>query len=1039
MSTLEGLAKHLRGLLLKRHAVVAALCGAPGIGKTHASRALLRDAPCAHVAAHGTVTFAQLLSLLPVVRKEPAWIAGVRAKLRESQFVDDATVLNALVGVLAALAPFIVQLEDIHELSPERLEALDKLGAAVRRVRGCALLVTSRTPPPAAFDAVHLEPLASSATHALLEAAVGAPLPTEATTWIDQRAAGNPLFTVEFFRHLTRQGFIWNDGRQWHWRVPQGDPLPVTVEALIERALFEAPHSPHATALIGAMATLAPDAEPQLIAVVADLEPEEVRRASAELIAGGVFAGDSAFTHPLYREVALLQLSIAERQHFARRALTWLAQTAPEQASAFIEAAALETDAALAVLEGGAQRLRAQGRHADAARLVQRSLIWRAPEARAPHALEALRALHDVDFTASTALLEVAATLKGPASLVDAAFLAEQLAQRKRESDAQALLERLVGPQITPEAWLEWRVRLAALAGNTARALELADAHPELLHSRQPEVLQCLAHLLAGTGRSAQAVEVAARGLAMPLTTPQRLALLPTAASAHFYQGQYDEAIRLWSQGIELALASELNTPAMKMTISRAQALVRIGQHAQAETDLEFGLKLAQAFGDGRVSLQSLVLLGVVLTERGAFERAEARLLEALELSEPWADLRLNAEMALTELYRVWAVTHAPMLMHKYARQVFRHAQEQGNPVFTLNAHLALSAAELRVGNAPKALDLADAALALARQHERAFQAVSALRCRAAALGALSDPGALEAWRAAMIAAQDLNLAQIAEECRLEMHCLTGDLDGARASLTWFEANHHPLEAATARRYFPQLDAQTPQTAAPSRDPAPSLWLEVLGTIQTGDGSPVRGRKRQQLLAALFEARIAGKTEVTRLELLDALYPDEDETHAASSLKELVRSTRASLGAHAIQTTANGYALGAVQTDAEAFLETGNTALWRGAYLGGLGSGDDAVRESLHLALSLQAEQRLETDPREAARLGKLLLEADPYNLEHLKLTLSALRALGNHQSLKRTYAAARQRMADVGETLPKQWQTFLLIAAEHGANLTAN
>ncbi|PZA06044.1 MULTISPECIES: hypothetical protein [unclassified Meiothermus] len=68
----------------------------------------------------------------------------------------------------------------------------------------------------------------------------------------------------------------------------------------------------------------------------------------------------------------------------------------------------------------------------------------------------------------------------------------------------------------------------------------------------------------------------------------------------------------------------------------------------------------------------------------------------------------------------------------------------------------------------------------------------------------------------------------------------------------------------------------------------------------------------------------------------------------------------------------------------------------------------------------------LEPDSREASRLGRILLEAEPYDREALWLTLEALRRTGNHRSLSRLYAEARARMLEVGEALPERWQSFL-------------
>lgn len=53
-----------------------------------------------------------------------------------------------------------------------------------------------------------------------------------------------------------------------------------------------------------------------------------------------------------------------------------------------------------------------------------------------------------------------------------------------------------------------------------------------------------------------------------------------------------------------------------------------------------------------------------------------------------------------------------------------------------------------------------------------------------------------------------------------------------------------------------------------------AVMLEVLGPVRLTNGSikPVRGRKRQALLAYLLESRIAGKPEVSKIELIDALH-----------------------------------------------------------------------------------------------------------------------------------------------------------------------
>jgi two-component SAPR family response regulator len=189
----------------------------------------------------------------------------------------------------------------------------------------------------------------------------------------------------------------------------------------------------------------------------------------------------------------------------------------------------------------------------------------------------------------------------------------------------------------------------------------------------------------------------------------------------------------------------------------------------------------------------------------------------------------------------------------------------------------------------------------------------------------------------------------------------------------------------------------------------------------------VRGGKRKELLALLLEARIMGRSEVSRLDLCDALYPDSDESQANAALSNLVYQLRELFGPEVVFSSDAGYALGGITSDAETFLETADTRLWRGEYLesSDLGVGE-TVRETLYLALCHRAEILLETDPTEVARVGRLLCAADPYDLESLRLTLRALRAGSNHKSLKSTYARARMVLLEIGEVLPQEWADFL-------------
>ncbi|WP_169730659.1 ATP-binding protein, partial [Calidithermus chliarophilus] len=231
------LQRHLRAVLSKRPGQALWLWGEAGVGKTFTAQALLRETPCTSLSLQATLPDRALVLALPRPPRRPAWTDVQRELLIQSQHVPARTLVDTLAATLAALAPFVLHLEDLHEAPAERLELVQKLAQAVARLRGVGLLVTSRGEPLEPFKGYRLEPLSAEESERLLLEQAGAPLPREGLGWIFSRAGGNPLFTLEFWRYLARQGFFWSDGQRWRWRTPPDSFVPVSIEALLARTL----------------------------------------------------------------------------------------------------------------------------------------------------------------------------------------------------------------------------------------------------------------------------------------------------------------------------------------------------------------------------------------------------------------------------------------------------------------------------------------------------------------------------------------------------------------------------------------------------------------------------------------------------------------------------------------------------------------------------------------------------------------------------------------------------------------------------------
>jgi len=1019
---LDLLSRRLRGLAARRPGFALALWGEPGIGKTYVAQALLRGTPCKSFAVHATHAFETMVQTLPRPKKISVWLERSLERLERGELQDPAPVVQTVAGLLWANAPVILHVEDLHEANEARLEFWAQLARALHQTRGVGLIFTTRVQPGAELEAIRLSPLSREDSDRLLCDEAGATVPPEALGWVFERARGNPLFTLEFFRFLARRGFLWNDGQRWRWRAPEGEVLPATVEALIERVLERAMERPARGDVLEAKALLGREVPESLWVQVSGLEPDALREALRDLEREGVLAG-AEFAHPLFREVVWRNLNSEHRQTLARRALDALKHD-PEAAAAFVEDAKLEPGAALTLLERAAKAARDE---VGSASFLARTVAFLKGEARVRRALEAAKGLWDHNATEAECLLESALQERphDPETIYPYARL---MARHKRADVMEELFARL--PKAHRESAEGLAARIACLNAleDQAGVLAVWREHPELAETVGTESARAVADAMARLGDAPAASALASKLLERPdVSVRERVALIQTQGGIALIQSDFAGAERHWSEALRLCAAHALPYNVGGLNLNRGIVLIRMGRDGEARTVLE---DAARAFSEsGRVPLYMIArtVLAEGLFERGEYESAEDALLEAHAFLETkkLSVRHIEVESSLAELYRGWAAPHSGILALRHGRNALNCARALQNPRFLPDGLFHAALGEATFGDPQRALELAHEARQLAAERREPRQIYISEWARGCALAALGrNDEATEVLLNAQQLASETGVTVDAHRIGLELARVRSDLEGARTHLAWFEAQGHLNSANVARRYFSELEASPSPTAGLYA--SPMLRLEVLGPLRLG-GQFVRGGKRRELLALLLEARIMGRGDTPRLTLLDALYPDTDEAQAGAALKNLVYQLRELFGANIVVSTDTGYALGGVTSDAERFLETGNTRLWHGPYLEGLNPvGNETVRETLHLALRGRAETLLEFDAAEAARVGRLLCEADPYDLESLRLTLRALRAGGNHKSLKSAYTRARTGLLEIGEVLPERWTEFL-------------
>ncbi len=1017
------LARQLNVVVSKFVGTAVGLWGEPGIGKTHTAREVLSRVQCRHLSLHATTGAVQIVTMLPQAKKQPVWVQAQLARLERGEQPGNSTFAALLAAILSALAPFVLHLEDAHEASVERLDLIVMLAQSIARTRGVGLLVTGRSEPSAPIRNHKLEPLSFLETAALIEHGLNAPAPNDGLEWVFGRTCGNPLFTLEFVRFLNRQGFLWSDGESWHWRKPPEDFMPMTVEALISQLTLGLTTTPEIQAVLETRAIL-PDhlALDVLLSVwehVAALERQPLLDAIGFLERGGVF-NNQAFVHPLFAEITRRDLPAARRASYAERAMQVLEPIDLVLAADYIDDAGLEPVAAIERLERAASRLREQGDLDRAAHLLGMAAERASGEGRMRLALEA-DALFQTrgTFTPRLKLLRLAHGAQ-PDNRDTQLKLAMTLATVGQVEPVKALIAELPARERSEARWVNALFNAQTRSTNSVEALQTWRDHPELLQF--PRSVAYAAEAYANLGDFQNAEHLIAQALEKPDPVGRHRNVIGMLAFIRSEQGRLEEAQQLHEQHLELALQAGGAGNIASSYYNRSFNLCRLGRYQQAIKSLEDAISLGDQAGVFEYSANARTVLGAILTRLGRFGDAEALILAGFEtLSRLEVSHRLaNAEWALADLYAQWRPPHGAVLALKFARDAVQHSRELAN-VRCLGAALAVAARiEAWLGDPVQALKLA-------------------LEANALGLTSLTDVGACEFALATALEANGqpdaalLRWQEIARktafiedqrEAELAIARLRGDRRRGLELLEWFERRGLGAIVLRTRRDFLTEEIEPVQVSFTT------ARIEVLGAIRLfRNDQPVitRAHKRLEILSYLLETRISGRSEANTRELVVALYPNMPELEAKKALKQLVYLNRSVLGVDSLVSTAGGYALGAISSDAEDFLQTGDSSLWRGVYQGSL---EDnwllGVRNALTTGLQTSVESLFESNPNEAARLGLILLEMEPYNAKILRLTLACLERAGHLKRARSVYAEGYSRLLEVGELLPETMDGFL-------------
>ncbi|GLZ80399.1 hypothetical protein Afil01_52060 [Actinorhabdospora filicis] len=276
-----------------------------------------------------------LLGLAPAPTEQSARPGGPGPEHHDTEAMPAAVA--DLFNLLAAQSPLMLIVDDLHEATPD---ALDALGAAVARLQGPVLVLLLGRPELVRHagvltriseaEAQTLPPLRGADAARLLGALCGGKLREDDEYRLLGAVQGNPYYLAELVALLTEQGLLYEvDGQ---WRLAPGSLTGKLVSTDLARVL-----AARIDALPNETKTVLRDA-----AVIGDTIPDGALSALhdhtdehhlEELFARGMLrrrnSGGYRFVTPLMREAAYLGLAMGERAERHARLARWAAAGAP--------------------------------------------------------------------------------------------------------------------------------------------------------------------------------------------------------------------------------------------------------------------------------------------------------------------------------------------------------------------------------------------------------------------------------------------------------------------------------------------------------------------------------------------------------------------------------------------------------------------------------------------------------------------------------------------------------------------------------------
>jgi class 3 adenylate cyclase/tetratricopeptide (TPR) repeat protein len=741
------------------------------------------------------------------------------------------TAVAELLSALAAETPLVVIVDDLHDATPETIDAL---GVALSRLSGPVLVLLLGRPElvrtvgaltRVADAEVHaLPPLRGADAARLLTTYLrGGKLPPADTDRLLATAQGNPFYLAELVTLLIERGALTTvleragANGSAGWRLVPGS----LSSRLLSRDL--------AAVLAARIDALPPDARSVLrdAAVVGDTVPAGGLEALRERRAGR--DGRPA-------AVVALELERAVEELLQRRMLH-------RNRTGYVFATPLMREAAYA----GVGKADLAERHAALVR-------WAAPR-------------DDADRSLSADGTQAAGGMSGPTR---DAFIAEHAERATALADAVGLRPDAVARTAAPlgVAALGRSARRALAAGEPPLAVEYAERAVALAGGEYVPATDRLVHAraLLQVGRPADALAYAEKiGANAGDDSLGRSGALLIAGQAYQALGDRRRAVANWEDALQVA--TDGNLPANRASAMRRLGMADFvgGRLGQASSRIAAAYQVSLAAGDRRGQAWSLQHLAWVTTTRGDLAGTDAVLSRAArlfaELGDPVGRAWLRGTTAFARLLagRLWEARRLARIFLPFGERV-----GEAWAVGTLRAVDAFAAAELG--------ELAEAD----REARRAYRDFAAA-CDDWGRGfALLVRGAVARGLGESEHASDL-LTDALAYCERAGHPLLTGMAGTMRGFVALERGDVDAAERDARAVLAAVEPHNPLAAvqvgprvllATARlvDGDSATAVGLLAPVATAGATPSQLFSRQQTLARYASALLADGQDVQALD-----------------------------------------------------------------------------------------------------------------------------------------------------------------------------